>query len=1179
MRRLAPIVIAAAAGACSTTPTLLPSQDFSRPTDMAFLCMGVFGGNDGGVVGGTVSGRPIDVCHPPGIVDPVAATDIRTFAFVPSSANGQLAVLDADHWKFVDLDLGVGGYNQVPLGTFPEQISATDDGCRLVTANRGSCDATVVDPGALLAPSLGTCNPSADAGDTAACPNPVTATIPLTAIDKNGGPVPVAVAPWEVVFLPQDVSSIPSVPGQPSPAGQCPQGATAAAPAAPWRALVTVPSCDLIEVVEYPSGAIVDSAYVRPVGDPSASGPTSVRLEPAGQSPVCPADCQALPPPPATDGGIVSDGGTEAGADAGVDDGGAGGVAGAGGAAGSGGSAGAGGAAGSGGSGAPSPSDQPFFGPGALRPTSIAIGPAGASGERAYVGLANASFVVAVDVSPDGKLSAPPTGEAIFIHEGALGVNRVRLSLNPYVRSGSFMGAYFNSAAGQPISYLYVIARDGTMRVVQTGNPPESECETNIDPLNLPPNTDDPTLIGGCIPVDRVHRQPFVEGPGIRFPTAPIDVTVADIRLDPVDTTVAVCETGVDCTTTVHETTVSGTHAWVVTASGAVFMVNLDPVLRSYTVIDPGQAVLSGQTVDTPMLRPEAQPFVNSVRNRNALTFSRALDPTSGFARLDILPVPPVTGPRIEPVWTTGTEARPPGAMTTPLINATALTSDYIQTEVFFPDPNAVRQQTWTLTWEGSLTGTRFSGHVSDDGSALDDRGIDFCQAGVQAGDLVTLTGCTADGDCGFGKVCVHGDNGTEGAAGLLINGLCADPLKADQLKNSCGPMLATVRRYAVTQAGTSSLALQPHRDELVRSSLTPCQPTPTTSGTDGSVASDDAGTADGGSGDGGASLPSADCVDLSDPSTKGFMCVPEANPDGTTQNRCLQPCKTPGSTDQCRDGRICVTYPSGDFCADGPPIDTFNCASELQTYQVSVGGGFLISGSVVGVPVTGTTNSAGMCVRDPTIDQRFITRFPLQAPHCTNIPDDITLDSRCNPQATTASGQPCGTPDVAKASADGLLAIQQTAPTPNGCVFLGGPNDTDMKPVHVRGLFRNTELGLILTNLERAPTTVTQLTFDVHGGFGAQQVADPATVEISAPARIMVGPFDSRTGLTVGTMETHKAPYVMIVDQRRLGRSQGGGPTRGQLLRINPLYAFPGGGYSPLFEDLTRSGNLFPIQ
>jgi hypothetical protein len=123
-----------------------------------------------------------------------------------------------------------------------------------------------------------------------------------------------------------------------------------------------------------------------------------------------------------------------------------------------------------------------------------------------------------------------------------------------------------------------------------------------------------------------------------------------------------------------------------------------------------------------------------------------------------------------------------------------------------------------------------------------------------------------------------------------------------------------------------------------------------------------------------------------------------------------------------------------------------------------------------------------------------------------------------------------------------------------------------------------------VLANLDRAPTTQFVTTFDVHGGFAPQAVQDPTTLEVSMPARIVLGPVDSIAQLTTGAMTPgFEAPYLFVVDQRRLGREQGGGPTHGQLLRINPFgYASTVGtvvGYQPIFEDYNASGGLFPIQ
>ena len=147
MRAASIVAVAAGALACSATPNILPTNDFNRPMDVAFMCLGAFG-PDGGQL--QVSGRPMRHCHPSAgggaakaDPDPAPGQTVRTFAFMPNAASGDLSVIDADKWKIVDLSQNSSGYGRVPLGALPEQISVSDDGCRLVSANRGSCDLTV----------------------------------------------------------------------------------------------------------------------------------------------------------------------------------------------------------------------------------------------------------------------------------------------------------------------------------------------------------------------------------------------------------------------------------------------------------------------------------------------------------------------------------------------------------------------------------------------------------------------------------------------------------------------------------------------------------------------------------------------------------------------------------------------------------------------------------------------------------------------------------------------------------------------------------------------------------------------------------------------------------------------------------------------------------------------------
>ena len=202
-----------------------------------------------------------------------------------------------------------------------------------------------------------------------------------------------------------------------------------------------------------------------------------------------------------------------------------------------------------------------------------------------------------------------------------------------------------------------------------------------------------------------------------------------------------------------------------------------------------------------------------------------------------------------------------------------------------------------------------------------------------------------------------------------------------------------------------------------------------------------------------------------------------------------------------------------------------------------------------------------------------------MSAPTCSNATADLArIDSRLDPDAFDLNSTAMTT--VAN-DASKLVSFVVSTPSPTDpCLYLGGPtagemvNDPTAPPVaadggagvdggaakgpstHVRALFQNSQLSFVLANVDRSPTSQFVTSFDVHGGFAPQVVQDPITVEVSMPARIVVGPADSLAQVTTGTPTppAYEVPYLFVVDQHRLGREQGGGPTRGQLLRINPL-------------------------
>jgi len=1166
-------------GSCMSQPVILPSRDFDRPTDMTFVCMETVGATaasaaDGGAAetdasgsgGGAkiLSGRPMRECHSRNAVD-VPSADRHTFAFLPNSATGELSVIDADTWTLVNLDPANSGFNRLPIGVLPTQIAASDDGCRLVTANAGSCDLSFVNPAALLAPTI-----EQDQKPPVTPVTPAGTTIVTSVIPKGKNSLrELRVRAGEVAFLPMATTMLSGA------ANLC-----SGDPGHQWQALATFPSCDLVALIDLPSGVIQKAAYTRPTKD------GSVTLVPLadGEDPVCPIDCGF---PPAPDGSPPEVGAADAGAEAPAADGGDDAL-----------DALEPDASDAGASDASpevapppiDPGDVPYVGPGTLLPGPIAIVP---ESGRAYVGLANAAFVVAFDVKPN-TLTPASTGVAIPLHEGALGVNRVRLSIDPYkdkTTNDQPMGSFIGNQTFPDREYLYVVARDGTLRVVQVANLPETECETNLD-FTLAVNQG--LMSAACPPVTGAAvRRPGLIGPGIRLPSPVVDVAVADIRPDPADNS---------------ETSVTGTHAWVLSAAGSVFLVNIDPVLRHIFYVDYADAEATADMHPVKMCTPpditdcqtEPPPPPNTLRNRNFMGYTPVFDSSSGPARLDVPPAQPTIGPRIETIWTQGTAA-----------NATALTADYLRTEVYFPDQVNVTPQTWTVTWQGPLMpNPRLTGQLRSD-NTLVDLGLDFCRIGVEDTDIVTLVGCTADSQCGLNKKCVLGSNGAQGGGGLPITGLCLSPT-IDRTK--CDDLLSTVKRYDVTTAQAGVLQLAPHKDELILPALRPCMPVGADIGVGGADGGTDAGAdadadAAGGGADGG---PKKDpCQDPADPSTMNFQCSPD--------HRCLNPCSKENEAMGCRTGRICLhdpdkplaqpkvkgsTEPCDNFecyCADAPPLnspsgkaDINTCLGELTSYQVGVGRGFTVTGSVTGLPATGVAGPDGRCTRMADLDPRVQTRISMDDPVCppslfASDTNPVTVDSRCDPNLSDP-GCPiaAGNVPAAKSNSFKMLNILKTENVPNPCQYNGGPNETDppnvtpmqaLMQTHVKAMFRNRELHFGLTNLERPPSGIFQIRFDVHGGFQAQTVAIPPTVELTMPARIILGPFDAANYAT-STMS--EVPYLFVVDQRRLGRAQGGGPTRGQLLRIHPLgYAIttPVTGNQPWFEDLSHSANQFPIQ
>jgi hypothetical protein len=244
----------------------------------------------------------------------------------------------------------------------------------------------------------------------------------------------------------------------------------------------------------------------------------------------------------------------------------------------------------------------------------------------------------------------------------------------------------------------------------------------------------------------------------------------------------------------------------------------------------------------------------------------------------------------------------------------------------------------------------------------------------------------------------------------------------------------------------------------------------------------------------------------------------------------------------------------------------------QLLTYRVTVGGGYLVTGSRAGNLSRVVTGSDGLCEEDDTLDPRLVSRIPIDAPLCQNLP------AIANSKAFVIDAD---TPASVAGDHD-FFSVVRTA-QPGACLFPGGGSAADTTPgqTHVRALFRNSETAFALTDVDLQPAGGFSSVFEVNGGFRPQTIVYPSTVEISMPARIVVGPVDSQLQNT-NPPSAFEAPYLFVVDQRRLGRTGTAGATRGQIVRINPLLSVTVAGVSglqPGYEDYTKSNGLFPIQ
>jgi hypothetical protein len=721
--------------------------------------------------------------------------------------------------------------------------------------------------------------------------------------------------------------------------------------------------------------------------------------------------------------------------------------------------------------------------------------------------------------------------------------------------------------------------------VVHVGREVPAECDLGIDPTDpkagamgaVGPDLNHPRQ--ACFPygaADGPRRLLFAGGPGLRLGGTPKDIAFANYRTPH--------KGGTDALDTLDEVVLNGAFAFIMTTSGAISIVNIDPELRAtqqrYRTM-PGPDLLSGRLAEEP------RPLTHSLRDGNVITYTTALGPASGPPRLAAEPTVPVDGPRLMPFLTDETRIDARIVQTGNVVQRNAF--------VYFPNRATVNAQSWVIAWEGELTGTRITGDIvtpqeKDDPApmitTITDNGAGFCGTGVD-GDVLTLTGCESDGQCSPGDVCVHSSRVPPSVDGRVIPGLCLHQNEVATKRDRCEPMMATFRRYEIVRNTPSLAVLVPKRVEV---------PRPVFTMADGRRAACNPAAAQP---DPHSCQPELSAVH------NAFKCLEvTARPDGTAlakadltasppalgdvSYRCFQPCESDAG---CGQGRVCLAYPglptaSPRVCAEAAPLDKWCAFEQLISYRIGAGNAFVVAGSATGRTerVRTQAGAAGPeCVPDFTSSPTLVARIPVNLPECS------------------ADSAPA--PDDGKLKWNTAFLARDAGPVPNPCyIFTLDGVRTTGDACHEVGarcevsvLFQNNELRLVMTDLQKPFSQTTQIRFDVNGGVAPQVVASSLDAVPGLPARLLVGPVPMPEQTTAGIAATCLAvpgtddmpgpcsvgrgsdmPYMFVVDQRQISGGRAG--VRGQILRITPRISET---TSPVagFESFANGGRYFPIQ
>lgn len=744
----------------------IPNRVLDRPTDVELVCAVVeCDDNDENCV---TQPLPLSVCARE--TGSCTSDNPHLVGFVANSERNEIAMFTKCSNRLVDMNVEIPGYNFIPAGILPTDLDASEDGCRVISANVGSCDLTLLDAPALAGIGLG----NADAVDEPS--SLVTTLIPNTYDPELGRRRPLGARPGQVLSVPSGLTQAPGLaPGQ-TLNGLCD-------PLVRASVYVSFPTCNLVAEIDVQNGDIVQSRQF--VSD----GLGGVSVVDTGVTPTCPVECPAqfdgalpiVPPVDATGPFVQA---LELSLEA------------------------------------PLPSEDPEPGGGGEE-TFLAYDDADAEieGQRLFVGGLGSDILFEIPIEDSGLWKSVSNQLALSDAGGIKGI-RVSPAVNASIDE---QGSAFSQ-------FLYVVAGDGSTRVVGRELPAAEdsigvECETQLDPSIVPK-----AGAVACVAVSQspnqgqpAERRGFGRGPGIRpgrgeevtdwlFRKAYTGVANGGPSTEPGTVAVGVTSGGSAIYSMINQKRANG-------ETEAADLRGTDP-LSIMEVRLFAHSLWPTPTQDPRVQLPVVQddPPSRSIANGSGLT--RQLSPTlrridaayveddQAFARLDV-----------------GGDFDRLGAGDDPLYQDAVprvIVHDYRSW-------GSSGSSSWSIEWEGTIPDTQSStGRIDcanpgwkdgtclvsepDDARLLDDS-ASFCDDGVLAGDKLVIIGCRDDDDCGDGRRCL-----LESAAGGESTGICisgqAYEDRAPELREICANFISdpcgeAYREYTITKAYQDELWIQ----------------------------------------------------------------------------------------------------------------------------------------------------------------------------------------------------------------------------------------------------------------------------------------------------------------------------------------------------------------------------------